>query len=186
MWTKLTLGLLLALALAVVIVSTYGPYRWRESTKTLREELRALESGSTQDRYDPSQLEDLPPPVARYLRKALEPGQRPIRSVRIHHRGEFNMAESGENWTPFTSRQWTVVDRPGFLWDARIRMLPGVRVHVHDGYISGRGILEARVLGLIPVAAQEASPELAEEELMRFLAESPWYPSVLLTGGPIG
>lgn len=182
MWIKLILATVLALALVIAAVFAYGPYRWRAKTETLREELQAHESTTPGDRYDPAQLENLPPPVERYLRKVLDPGQRPLRSVRIRHRGEFNMAESGENWAPFTSRQWTIIDRPGFLWDARIRMLPGVPVHVHDGYVGGRGILEARLLGLIPVAGQEASPELAQGELMRHLAESPWYPTALLPG----
>jgi len=73
-----------------------------------------------------------------------------------------------------------VTRRPGFDWDARISLLPGIAVRVHDAYVAGEGLLHAAVLAMFPVAIQRGTPEVAEGELMRFLAESPWYPTALL------
>ena len=42
--------------------------------------------------------------------------------------GRFNLPATGERWQPFTSKQRIVRQRPGFLWDARFAMLPGVVV----------------------------------------------------------
>jgi hypothetical protein len=72
------------------------------------------------------------------------------------------------------------MQRPGFVWDARIAMLPGLAVHVHDAYVAGEGILHAALSGLVPLADLRGTPELAEGELMRFLAEAAWYPTALL------
>jgi hypothetical protein len=92
------------------------------------------------------------------------------------------MSETGEQWRPFVSDQLVVAHRPGFDWDARIRMMPGVTAYVHDAYVAGEGILHASALGLVTVAEIRGTPEIARGELMRFLAESAWYPTVLLPG----
>lgn len=100
--------------------------------------------------------------------------------VRVQHRGTFNMGESPDKWRPFTSDQKVVTRRPGFDWDARIQMMPGLKVMVHDAYVAGEGILQASVLGLFSVAAMRGTRDVAEGELMRFFAEAAWYPTALL------
>jgi hypothetical protein len=61
---------------------------------------------------------------------------------------------------------------PGFDWDGRIQMLPAVPVHVHDAYVAGEGVLHASLLGAITLANLRGGGEIAQGELMRFLAES--------------
>jgi hypothetical protein len=51
---------------------------------------------------------------------------------------------------------------------------------VHDAYVAGEGTLHAALCGLITLADLRATPEIAEGELMRFLAEAAWYPTALL------
>lgn len=72
------------------------------------------------------------------------------------------------------------VDPPGFVWDARIDMVPVAGVRVRDSYLDGRAAMEGRVAGLIPVVSQEGSDELAAGALHRFLAEAAWLPTALL------
>ena len=101
-------------------------------------------------------------------------------SARISHSGTFNMGTAEPQWRPFSSTQDVVVSGPGFLWNARIRMAPGMPARVHDAYVDGRAVLTARLFGLITVMESPPTPELAQGELMRFLAETPWYPTALL------
>ena len=61
-----------------------------------------------------------------------------------------------------------------------MRMAPGMHVFVHDAYVAGEGVLHAALFGLITVADLRGTPEMAEGELMRFLAEAAWYPTALL------
>lgn len=124
----------------------------------------------------------LPEPVQRYFRTVLTDGQPLVASARIVHRGQFNMSETGEKWRPFTSEQAVTAARPGFDWEARIRMAPGLSVFVRDAYVVGQGILKASLAGFFTVAEWPQTPELAYGELMRFLAEAVWYPTVLLPG----
>ena len=73
-----------------------------------------------------------------------------------------------------------VTQRPGFDWDGRIAMMPGLPVRVHDAYVAGEGILHASLLGLFSLVGMRGGGDVAEGELMRFLAEAAWYPAALL------
>ncbi len=100
--------------------------------------------------------------------------------VRVRHGGTFNMGEAADQWKPFTSDQKVVAQRPGFDWDGRIAMIPGLPVRVHDAYIAGEGLLHASLFGLFSLANVHGTGEMAEGELMRFFAEATWYPTTLL------
>jgi hypothetical protein len=102
--------------------------------------------------------------------------------MNLSHEGQFNLAAKGENWKPFTSTQRVVTRRPGFLWDAKVMMMPGLPVRVHDAYIAGTGLLEASLAGVYRVVDMQPSAELDQGELMRYLAEAAWYPTALLPG----
>jgi hypothetical protein len=84
------------------------------------------------------------------------------------------------NWQPFTADQRMITRRPGFDWNARIQMWPGVAVFVHDAYVAGRGQLEASLLGIFTMASMHDLEELSRGELMRFFAKAAWYPTALL------
>ena len=96
------------------------------------------------------------------------------------HVGTFNTSEATPSWRPFTSQQWVVTKRPGFVWDGRVAMAPGIAVYVHDAYVAGTGILRPTIAGLYPLMHLRGDGEIATGELMRFFAEAAWYPTALL------
>jgi hypothetical protein len=178
-----------ALAVIAVGLRVAGSTRW---AALIRADLSELESGRLEvqspdqgrprspARYDAQELGGLPAPVQRYFRAVLTDGQPVIAAATIDMVGTINMSATAERWKPFTSRQRVVTGRPGFLWDARVAMFPGVPVRVEDSYIAGRGNLIARLLGLFTVAEAHGGGELARGEFMRYVAEAAWYPTVLL------
>jgi len=129
--------------------------------------------------FSPDELHGLPAPVVRYFEFSLTPGQPLIRGARIEHRGEFRGAIDAK-WSPFSSVQHVAVQRPGFVWDARIRMAPLVTVRVRDSYIGGRAGMLARVAGLVAVVDEEDTPHLNSGALHRHFLESTWFPTALL------
>lgn len=172
--------LLLVLAVTVSAALVYGARRWNAGTEELRARLEAGRVPVQPPAVDFREIEGLPDPVQRYFRTALQDGQPMIAGARVRHRGTFNMDETGERWKAFTSDQKVVLRRPGFDWDARIAMMPGVPVRVHDAYVAGEGILHASLFGIFSVMTLRGAGEIAEGELMRFFAEAAWYPTALL------
>jgi hypothetical protein len=176
-WLLIALGLI---TLMFVALTSYGSYRWEKSTQALLEKLEATRTPPTTGRYQKTQLDGLPIPVQRYFQTVLTEGQAIVTAVSVSHQGSFNMSEDGEQWKPFTSQQRVITQRPGFVWDASVMMLPGVPVRVHDAYVAGEGLLHPAILGLLTLVKFHGSGDIAQGELMRFVAETPWYPTALL------
>lgn len=168
------------LVVAAIGAAAYGSSRWGEGTRALRARLEAARTPPSPRRYEARELDGLPAPVQRYFRAVLKDGQPIIAAASLKLSGTFNMSEASEQWKPFTSEQRVITRRPGFDWDARIMMLPGVPVHVHDAYVAGEGILRGALFGLVPVVNMAGTPEMARGELLRFFAEAVWYPTALL------
>jgi hypothetical protein len=177
---RLILLIVLAGTAAVGAALLYGSARWRKGTDDLRARLHRARTPVARKTYDSRELEHLPPPVRRYFRAALTDGQRIIETARFTHTGTFNMGETTPSWHRFTSNQVVTTRPPGFDWDGRIRMAPGLNAFVHDAYLAEEGVLHAEFLGIVPLADMHGTPELARGELLRYLAEAMWYPTALL------
>lgn len=177
---KATLVALLGLLGAAGAAALYGPMRWNAGTKELRQRLEAARLDIQPKIFNQAELEGLPAPVQRYFHAAIHDGQPIVAAVNMEHVGSFNMGEATDDWKPFKSTQRVITRRPGFDWDARVSMLPGVPVHVHDAYVAGEGVLHAAIMGLVPVVNLRGPGAVAQGELMRFLAEAAWYPTALL------
>ena len=186
-WTALGIGVLIA---AGVGLAAFGRARWASATQAQMAKLEAARvpaQAGLNKVYDASELDGLPAPVQRYFRAVLKNGQPLIAAATFELAGTINLAAmspGSEQWKPFTSTQRAVTHRPGFLWNGRVTMLPGLAAlsyaPVHDSYIAGVGTLHAAMLGLFTVAKVQGGGEAARAELMRYFAEMPWYPTAFL------
>ncbi len=174
----LCLALILGALTAVAVL--WGKIKWKAETRTLRAQLEAARRPSAAGIFDARELEGLPAPVRRYFLAVLPDRSPIITAVSLTQTGTFNLSETAAQWKPFTATQRVITQRPGFDWDARITMLPGLWMRVHDAYIAGEGRLLASLYGLVAQADQRDTGDLARGELMRFFIEAPWYPTALL------
>jgi hypothetical protein len=157
--------------------------RWNRATAGLVKQLTALpttvDDASELATFTVADLEGLPSPVVRYFTFALIPDQPLVRRAMLQWEGEFRMRPKGK-WTPFTATQHFTTRPPGFVWDATIRVAPFVAVLVRDGYVGGEGVMLGKVAGVVPVADQRGTPEMAAGALSRYLGEAVWLPTALL------
>lgn len=170
-----------AAGLAAVGVSVaLGSRAWNRATGRLVARLTEGESAGVPEPsvLDFGRLDGLPPPVARYFAFALSPGQRIIARAHLRFTGTF--ATRPNAWAAFAAEQHVRVTPPGFVWDARIDMMPVVPILVRDSYVGGDGAMRAAAAGIIPVVDQHGTPEMAAASLQRFLAEAVWLPTALL------
>ena len=168
-------------ALAALGAKALGDIAWKRGTartiERLTERARPARRHPSRD-FSLEQLEGLPDPVTRYFTVALQPGQRFVDSARSVQRGEFAIKPG--QWRPFKATQHVTARPPGFVWDATIRVAPGMSMRVRDSYIGGVGRMHGRFAGLVPVVDQSGTPEMASGSLHRYLAEAPWIPTALL------
>jgi hypothetical protein len=162
------------------IAAIYGGYRWQLDTDKLRARLTNGQEIIKPKIYDQKEIEGLPAPVKRFFRTVLKDGQAIASAVKLSQQGQFNMSETEAKWSKFSATQLVITQRPGFDWDARIQIAPGVNAFVHDTYLLGEGNLQASLFGLFTVAKMHGTPESNQGELLRFFAETAWYPTALL------
>lgn len=73
---------------------------------------------------------------------------------------------------------------PGFVWEATATIAIVVPIRVVDAYAGGKGWLEVRIAGAVPVA-NASGPESDKGEIMRFLAELAWNPEAILNAAAL-
>ena len=138
-----------------------GNILWKRSTSKLVEQLISSCEPFNGAVYNLKMLNGLPSPVQCYFRLVLKDEQAIIRSASLSQTGEFNMGESKGGWLSFQASQHFNACSPGFVWDARISMMPLVSVGVRDGYVNGQGGMQAKILALIPVLNEWGKLSLA-------------------------
>lgn len=121
-------------------------------------------------------LLDLPEPVHRYLLSVGIVGKRNIRTVRLKQKG---FLRRGQRWLPFTAEQCFGTTPRGFVWQARVKVLPLLSISVTDMFADGHGTLQAKLLSLVKVAEAIGS-EADQGELLRYLGEIAWFPTAWL------
>lgn len=120
----------------------------------------------------PAELEELAPPVRRYLEHS--GATETAAAARIEMRGEIRLGR----WLPFRARQ-LLAPRYGTVWAARVA---GVIVG-SDRYVDGAGGMDWRILGLIPLVHSEG-PDVTRSAAERAAGESIWIPSALAPPAP--
>lgn len=126
-----------------------------------------------------SDLNGLPNPVQHWLREAGVIGKERAVSVRLKQEGFFRRSPDSK-WMPYHAVQYYTIDVPAFLWHAKIKALPVMRLSVRDKYQNGHGNMLIRLFGLIPVG-NATDPKLDQGTLLRFLNETMWFPSAALS-----
>ncbi len=165
-----------------LVLSLLGRGRWVNGINTRLQALEAAAPETVPQHYDDEELKGLPPVVQRYLSKALNVYQPMVRELYMEQSGTLNRSTAADTqrWEPFTAKQRITTKRPGFVWDATVTVPPGILVRVVDAYVAGVGTLQPSVIGLLDLGGSEGRGEIARGELIRYFAESVWYPTALL------
>jgi hypothetical protein len=178
-WPQTLLAGLLALLALSLLVAGVSARRFDRRIQGFVDDLRA-DADSAGDPFRPAEVADAPAPVRRYLETVLEDGQPPVDTVAIEQSGEIRLGGPEGDWRAFTARQHCSREPPAFVWDAQIDVAPLLPARVLDCYVRGAGRLRARLRGAIPVASAGPDPEMDMGEVLRYLAESVWYPTSLI------
>ena len=180
MWIPLSLAVLGLAVAGIGAARCMMQHRLDQKNKAIVNDLLTAAASVPTRTFRSSDCNDLPAPIRRYLRHVLQEGQPCVQTVRIEQSGTFRSGGAASPWNSFTATQHVTTRPPGFVWTAAIDLFPWIRVRVVDAYRDGRGLLQAKLGGVLSVANPAPRPALDERELMRYLAEAPLYPTALL------
>jgi hypothetical protein len=75
--------------------------------------------------------------------------------------------------------QYFATGKPGFIWNARVDMMPLLTLAGRDKYADGKGNMLIKVLGIMPIV-DATGPETDQGAMHRYLGEMIWFPSAAL------
>jgi Family of unknown function (DUF6544) len=167
------------IALATGLILFIASLHWRRSSEEIAARLggQPFETAAV---FSSEDLTELPEPVARYFRHVLGEGQPLIGTAELTQEGEFRIGTDEKSWRPFRATHHAVSKPPGFMWDARILMMPFLPAYVRDTYVGGAGSMQGEILAVFRLIDVRDRPELDSGALLRYLAEAVWYPTALL------
>jgi len=181
MFWKIVIGVVVLLVLGVGTTLFVADRLFDLSVRRTVERLARAQAEAPAPAASPGPGADaLPEPVRRYLRFAVPKGRAPIADARVEHGGTFRLGPE-QPWLPMEAVEHFFTRPPAFIWNARVRMAPGIAVAVRDSYVDGHGGVDARLMALVPVA-RAAGPEVDTSALLRWLAEAVWFPTALRAG----
>jgi len=140
-------------------------------------EMREIAFSAVEPVLPTPERHDLPPPVARYLRKAINRAE-PIRTVWLRQGGRFRPSLDG-SWLPIRGTQFFRTSPPAFIWWGRVRMAPGLWVDARDRVVDGVGNMLVRVESTVTIA-NSSGAQLDQGALLRLLGEMTWMPTAFL------
>lgn len=116
----------------------------------------------------------IPQKIADYLGRAVPEPPDSASGTLLSQEGTMRLGPD-KPWRPFTAEQTFDARRVGFVWHARVKMAPLVTCVVDDAFEDGHGRLDAKVLGVVPVA-HARGVEVDRGEAQRYLSELVWCP----------
>ena len=123
--------------------------------------------------FDPADVAHLPAAAQAYLAHAIARGTPLASAVRLRMHGIIKVGR----WRHFSAEQ-VLVGRRATIWRASVRM-QGLRVRGYDQLLDGRGSMQWRLLGVIPLI-RASGPDVTRSAAGRVAAESIWLPSALV------
>lgn len=97
--------------------------------------------------------------------------------ARLRQRVAMRMKPGGR-WLPISAEQSFSFDPPGFVWRARMRLLPLYTIRAEDTFADGRGRMQIWAAPFVKVV-DSRGPEMDQGELQRYLSEIAWFPPAL-------
>lgn len=121
--------------------------------------------------YSTEKIRGLPQPVQRYFDYSLREHQKCVSYARLKHGGQFRPAKK---WVPIKGQEYFTLQPPGFVWFGKAGFMSG-----KDSYYDGTGNLKIKLLSILKVVDAKGI-EANQGELIRWLAETPLFPTALL------
>jgi hypothetical protein len=121
----------------------------------------------------------LPTPVRRNLLRSGIVGREVPTAVAVQQKGQIRQGPDSR-WLSFTAHEEYRLDRPGFVWNAALKMGGLTLGRATDSLAEGHGRMHVRLLGLFNVV-DATGPEMDQGALMRWLNETMWFPAVWAT-----
>ena len=100
--------------------------------------------------------------------------------IRLKQKGLLRTGPKAK-WMPFEAIQCYTINRPQFVWIAKVTMVPFVYLFGLDKLMNGHGSMVIKFLALFNVVKSRSDVFTDSSSMLRYLAEMMWFPSSFLS-----
>lgn len=174
---KIILIFIVVLMAIFLTVSSIAKYVFNQKVEKEIEELfsKVKNKGEIVTKED---ISELPQNVKKWLEYTGIIGKEKIVSVHVKQKADMRL-DKDKPWMPVEAEQYFITDEPGFIWKANIKAAPLFHISGRDKYENGKGNMLIKILSLFTVADSKGK-EIDQGTLLRYLAETMWFPTAAL------
>lgn len=165
--------IILSIIAVIIIILIIGKINLSLQFKKEVTELFSRSKNISNKIFNYGQISDLPEPVQSYFKHILKEGHPYISYVRLKHNGQFKTGLK-KDWINIDGEQYFTTEKPGFIWKGKASLFTA-----RDMYLADKGRLVVTLLSLFNIV-DEQGESFNQGELLRWLAESFWFPTNLL------
>lgn len=184
---KLLLIILAIMIIAVVLLTLWGSHEMKKKQQGYLQMMPNKMKTPSQNQR-PTNVTELPDPVQRYVNYCFgDQAPEVIEWVRLSQEGQFRLKPNPDpekGWLRLTAEQYVNIKKPNFFWSAKIKMNTLIWFSGWDYYLNNQANMHWKLNSLFKIV-NEKGTELDQGALMRYLAEMPWFPWVMLSNQQI-
>ncbi len=167
-----------ALMAAAATGLAWADKTFRSAFRQRAASLRAEADSASDAPVTEAELQEIPEPMARYIRFSGAVGKKRISALHLRHSGRFKTA-ADKPWMPIRGEYFITATKPSFAWYGRLRVAPGVHVAAVDSYGDGHGRMLVKAMSLFRIA-DDQSDQVSRSAFGRCVAELTMAPTFFL------
>lgn len=175
---KVLFSIVIILIFLIAFLSVAGDVRFSREFKKEAIKVLSIDKKASAKKIRESDIEKLPEQMQKYMKYTRVMGREKIKTVGLKQGGSFRLKEN-QRWMPIKAEQYYNLERVEFIWKGKINFAPFLSVYAIDRFTEGKGNLMVKLLGLFKIVDAKG-PEVDQGEMLRFLAEAVWFPSVFV------
>lgn len=175
-WQEARFGMILNLVVLVAALISIGNQNFDAK---LNSELKIITPEidlKSTEKLDKTAISQLPQTIQNWLKASGAFGKEKVQKIVLTQDFKMKLNPEQKNWYHANARQVFNVNLPAFVWTVDLKMNPLIHIRGRDKFFEGKGEMEMRMNGLIPLG-KETGFRIDEGTLQRFLGEIVWFPS---------
>lgn len=158
-----------AITVFLTLLTTFGCSSMNKTIREMYETVDVENVGKLSD----EEISHLPETMKQYLRHVNIIGKDKIKTVRVKQGGGFRL-KPDDNFKLMTAVQYFNLETMEFFWKGSVSV-----IKAEDKFIDGKGSMKVKLFGIINLSEMTGA-EVDQGELVRFLAEGVWFPTIYI------
>ncbi len=178
-WKDTKVGTIANILILFVGLSAYGNFKFNTIVQKESEQILQNIPFENLSKVSENDIAQLPEIVQKWMKISGVIGKEQVVAVCIKQIGNMRTKPGGK-WLSFEASQSFNLQKPAFVWVTKVDAMPLIKMVGRDKLYKGEGEMLIKLASLIPVVNEGENSKINQGAMIRFLAETCWFPSAAL------